>query len=397
MAPFNYDTLDHTQNQIRLIRVLRPSANESESVRCTISTFDCDSCPEYSALSYTWGSPNPEFEIRLDGHAFMVRDNLYQFLLSAVHCEALSINYLFVDQICIDQSSPTEKSRLVQRMSEIFAEAKQVIAWLGAGCSPEPAVWQIHRSPSSWGTVKDEQDVIRWDCSEEMKWFKTVCSQLYWTRLWIVQELFRAKQFCLVFGGRILTHEQVRELVRLVGWPFISFVAIAEVFFVTGNFEKNYTTCRWALEVLTEVTLHRLDAVLCVESDFSQHLVTDLSSVLSRFALLNCEDPRDKVYGLLGIMHPEARPRVDYSMSSAQVYWSAIALCQDYQVEYYAKEFFKLGQAMHVTGTADEGVTPKALEKFHVKFPRISPTELFAFKSWETYADSEYYPQHDYW
>ncbi|KAF1948809.1 HET-domain-containing protein [Byssothecium circinans] len=39
--------------------------------------------------------------------------------------------YLWIDQLCIDQSSEKEKSRQVKRMAEIIEKAQYVIVWLG--------------------------------------------------------------------------------------------------------------------------------------------------------------------------------------------------------------------------------------------------------------------------
>jgi hypothetical protein len=111
--------LDQPKDQIRLARVV---PNNNTSVDCRLETFDVEDCPPYEALSYTWGSKSPALTISLNGKDFEIRENLWCFLkrisegsilhrrAGIVGDEVLQSAYLWIDQICIDQSSSSEKS-----------------------------------------------------------------------------------------------------------------------------------------------------------------------------------------------------------------------------------------------------------------------------------------------
>jgi hypothetical protein len=62
-----------------------------------------------------------------------VRQNLFDFLTMA--CQSPSFcgdsTYLWIDQICIDQSRDVEKGHQVAQLLQIFLKATSVFVWLG--------------------------------------------------------------------------------------------------------------------------------------------------------------------------------------------------------------------------------------------------------------------------
>jgi hypothetical protein len=49
-----------------------------------------------------------------------------------------------------------------------------------------------------------------------------------------------------------------------------------------------------------------------------------MTTVLMCFAYLECEDPRDKIYGLLALTSEHNQIKVDYSLTPSQVFWNAL-------------------------------------------------------------------------
>lgn len=140
-----------TENKIRLLRVKLRGYSEPDEVHIQLRIFELNKAPMFSALSYTWGPESPSYSITIDNSSFTVRSNLNSFL---EHVSNQTIEYhndgeheqllptqrdkdgefsswVWIDQLCIDQSSYREKSHQVQRMAEIYQEAKEVIVWLG--------------------------------------------------------------------------------------------------------------------------------------------------------------------------------------------------------------------------------------------------------------------------
>ena len=83
----------------------------------------------YAALSYVWGDPEHVKTIIVNGCDFAVTESLYSALQHIPLSDLAPA--VFIDAICIDQASPTEKTEQVQLMSSIFTGATCVFAWLG--------------------------------------------------------------------------------------------------------------------------------------------------------------------------------------------------------------------------------------------------------------------------
>jgi hypothetical protein len=79
----------------------------------------------YTALSYTWGDATPLRTIDLDGKPVAVRKNLWDFLNRAR--EDGFAGYLWIDALCIDQSTVGERNHQVAMMGTIYSRAEGII------------------------------------------------------------------------------------------------------------------------------------------------------------------------------------------------------------------------------------------------------------------------------
>lgn len=84
---------------------------------------------QYEALSYYWGDPNPIHRLFLSSGD---RLPITQAFASAFPMLArkTTTNFLWIDQICINQSDLEEKTLQVGQMGKIYAGAKTVLVWL---------------------------------------------------------------------------------------------------------------------------------------------------------------------------------------------------------------------------------------------------------------------------
>jgi len=85
-------------------------------------------CPDYEALSYTWGSSGTDIHIELDGQDSSIRPNLAYALAALRRSEP---RVLWVDALCINQNNIHERNHQVEQMGEIYRQARRVLAWLG--------------------------------------------------------------------------------------------------------------------------------------------------------------------------------------------------------------------------------------------------------------------------
>ena len=72
--------------------------------------------------------------IQVDGHRQDIRVNLHEFLKVFCTWQKSAWIWLWVDQICIDQSSNKERNHQVAMMGDIYRRATETYMWLG----PDP-------------------------------------------------------------------------------------------------------------------------------------------------------------------------------------------------------------------------------------------------------------------
>jgi len=99
-------------------------------IKCTLRTYSFDSDPPpYTALSYTWGPKVKPNSIELNKVSFPVGHNLWAFLEEMRLQERFCMYW--IDAICIEQESLSERNHQVQMMRQIYSNAKSVSIWLG--------------------------------------------------------------------------------------------------------------------------------------------------------------------------------------------------------------------------------------------------------------------------
>ncbi|PVH67908.1 hypothetical protein DL98DRAFT_523066 [Cadophora sp. DSE1049] len=122
-VPINTSPATPTERQIRLLTIYSATV-------CTLKTFTLAQKPKYEALSYCWGPKASGHLISINEQPFMVQPNLF----GALHRlqRAGRPREMWIDAICIDQSSVNERNFTVPFMSDIYANAYWgVVAWIG--------------------------------------------------------------------------------------------------------------------------------------------------------------------------------------------------------------------------------------------------------------------------
>src|SRR5690348_15138303 len=105
-ARYSYSPLQRHLREIRLLVVLQGAW--SDDVFCRLENVPLDEQPEYEAVSYVWGDFQDKRLIKLNEYSFPVTSNLESALRHLRRPS--SERTLWVDAICIDQSSPVERS-----------------------------------------------------------------------------------------------------------------------------------------------------------------------------------------------------------------------------------------------------------------------------------------------
>ena len=110
--------------EIRLLRL----DTQAEHLCGSLETYNLDSAPEFTALSYTWGTATDEIDFVCNSKSFLLRLNLHK-ILRLLQTESFE-GLIWVDAICINQNDDEEKVSQIRLMQRIYMQAITVVAWL---------------------------------------------------------------------------------------------------------------------------------------------------------------------------------------------------------------------------------------------------------------------------
>jgi hypothetical protein len=275
---FPYKPLPRNIDSIRLI-ILKPhEKNEDKSiVRCELSHVAFGEKPQYEALSYTWGDPNDLKDIIVDGVVMRVRANLYS---AFCNLRTDKPRVLWADAICIDQSNFQERTYQVGLMDYIYTRASCVLVWLGTCHQLE-------------GQGVDERQLRTCPSGSEYRSFlEFLVAHKYWTRLWVIQEVALSMNLKVCVG--ILSFD----------WRDFMNIISSELWRSHG-------------------TIEQLDS-----KRKGRHTQSNRLEVLMEdFQNAQCTEPRDKVYGFLGMAHDcqDGIIEADYTKPLFDLYADVIA------------------------------------------------------------------------
>jgi hypothetical protein len=270
---------------LRLVEI-QPAARESDPVVCTLTEVTFGSRPKFEALSYMWGTEKANDAITLNGLPFEVGRNLLDallFLRSRVVSEK-SCQLFWIDAICINQSDVEERNRQLRIMDHIYLRAGTVVVWLGSKYAEFQREMIGELKPEEG--EKPEGDSPQGGNSTQQKMVRYLRTDPYWDRLWILQEIGRAKKLRVCFGNESSSWER-----------FMDLVALHNSDGTTGPL--------------------RLNRLLRQEKYNDSHT---LKRLLEEHREAKCSEPRDKVYGLIGLTSDAADFPMDYSKSLYEVW-----------------------------------------------------------------------------
>ncbi|KAE8443939.1 hypothetical protein EG329_001249 [Mollisiaceae sp. DMI_Dod_QoI] len=339
---FKYPTID-SQRQARLLQ-LAPGRTSLKPIY-TLKVVDLEDMrgTHYKALSYTWGKVDGRDdvrEIRIDGQPFFIRRNLFDFFAEAVSRDEYGL--FFIDAICINQLDHRERQCQVQEMARIYRNASEVIAWLGL---PDPAEVDNVQALSQV-TNNPHGHCATWT-SSQWEGFRYISYHKIWSRIWIVQEVLLASSmtvwcgsctFPLTLLGGISGREQGPETkFALNGRPNSVMSAASRLRSPAQNITghrlrhvlqplKDHTAQGTSVGTMEEMMANlrkRSEKIVTYQSQ-----VPDLLQVLRKFGKLDCSDPRDKLYGLLGLLDERTRAKVqpDYTKPVSYAYYQALKI-----------------------------------------------------------------------
>ncbi|KAF6825064.1 hypothetical protein CPLU01_10517 [Colletotrichum plurivorum] len=123
--------LDPCKKQTRLIRI--HPAEWEEKLKLDLFVANLSDEPKYRALSYVWGEPRPSstYTAIVNDAIVPVTENLYLAFRRVRGHAAFADTALWVDALCIDQSSVEERGHQVGIMGEIYSNCTEGLTFTG--------------------------------------------------------------------------------------------------------------------------------------------------------------------------------------------------------------------------------------------------------------------------
>ncbi|KAF5622090.1 ankyrin repeat-containing protein [Fusarium tjaetaba] len=277
---------------IRLLELSPGNRPEILSGRLFEVWWEQETCPPYSALSYTWADESGDTSnsnlIFLDKEQKVLRitGNCDRALRSLRH--KTNSKLLWVDSICINQLSPSERSHQVGLMKTIYSKATTVHSYVGE------AVWGADSTGIEALTLLNNLQVngisgwLSPGKTSNVSILNKFFARSYFARLWIVQELLLAQSITIHCGEVSLevTNESISQL-----------------------YEQGVKVPSW-VRFAGKTRSHTEQAPL------------DLRGLLAATSVCRVTDMRDKIFGLLGLVSDVQASELspDYELMVRDVY-----------------------------------------------------------------------------
>jgi hypothetical protein len=336
-ARYPYKKLDASKSQFRLFILYARTSRRPEDLRITIfeDVLDGDDrmVKGFQALSYVWGDATRRQDLMVivpvEGAQVVcklsVTASLAEALVHYPFCGGHTV--LWADAICINQEDHEERAQQVPLMQRIYSKAGIVTAWLGlegddsnlafnllirigesvdvdllaAGITKrDSSPWLTKSAADYWYTrlLLDHNFPIPWDGLEAQA-LEALFNRPWFERLWIRQEVTLGGERTVLSCGR-----------SSITWPNFRKAAfvLAQKRVDDAHPHKALWTTR--IYLVARIWLHRGIPL--------RGLMRDLRQTV-------CADPRDRVYGALGILTSNPlgvllNIKPDYSKTVVQVY-----------------------------------------------------------------------------
>lgn len=319
MVLFKHQPLYLRQKEIRLLRI-EQDEDEAAPIRIVIRHAKFTEGPGYWTLSYAWGEETPTHDVLVryehqEEGVIAVRENLYDFLKAARHSNQWwASEWIWIDQICINQDYLEEKCHQVAQMTAIYSKAFRTLVWLGTLPPACREIENTHENGPSWrfGEIyltSEEMSNVEADCGHTNLLarlsgdsFPALLAKSYWHRLWIVQEITLAFNRVIIFLG-------------------------TETYWLHDLANAIYAILQQAkkgghdVETIESIEIRLagfLVASLSIENASLPGLYFSWSLALSHTHGASFTDPFDQVYAIMGLVHEDVRFQPDYTLTVAE-------------------------------------------------------------------------------
>ena len=305
-----WQSLDSSKREIRLLQI-NPARGDNSRLdgRFIITSLLDTNHNEYFAVSHAWGLAQGIKVIYLEGQEIFVSQDLYQCLTYFRH-EATALT-LWLDAICIHQSNLEEKASQVASMPHIFGQATHVRVWLGWDI---PSVVDlVRRIVNRQGISPDIEEAEFQLLLAQVSLFNRLA---WWSRLWVRQEAglaqsmhFWYRHLSFASGDLSIFNGAWKRCIDNIWFDDIDILSIRREAAIFRNNISHVQSLRTALREGLNLS--------------SKERALFLMSALKESRRSDVADPRDRIFGQLGVINRATLDdflNVDYTATIASVY-----------------------------------------------------------------------------
>ncbi|KAL5313158.1 hypothetical protein ACEPPN_018891 [Leptodophora sp. 'Broadleaf-Isolate-01'] len=305
---YGYQKLESSRH-IRLLSLKRRSFFNPPV--CELIHVSLDECPDYEAISYTWGERDPYIPVEIGGQGFVLVTATVDELL--FYRRSIFGDKLFwIDAVCINQKDNIERAKQIPLMFEIYQNSARVLVWLGPPTNDIKAsrmlcsIVNATSGPNLTDKVssRDLLDYMFAEPEVAVRLLGEFLSHPWFERIWIVQEVAAGKKvhimyngFCLDWDYLAMTTARIeddiifRQMIQVSMSPNTSTAgaqasAVGLPFEGHGIGRMHWSNARF---------MGRVRQSLLDKEPFSLGVLVLLT------AEFKAKEPRDKVFALLGI------------------------------------------------------------------------------------------------
>ncbi|KAI1327451.1 heterokaryon incompatibility protein-domain-containing protein [Xylariaceae sp. FL0255] len=324
-------TYPYTALDLKDIRLVQLLPAKMSSIACEIIHVPLHYPPAYTAVSYAWGDADDKRDILVDSIPVAISANLYEALEALRDRDKTTL--VWADAICINQQDRDERNKQVQCMTDIYAKAKVVSLWLGPEENQSELAMEFLKEV--YGTKDNGNRIKALLSTPSLR--KAVSATValfqrdYWNRLWVVQEVFNARDIMVYCGQAKIqwqAFETASEVFKRVGNDMDVLFPAASAYVFTKH-DKPLT--------YAQTLAYEGPGSLLNFNDLEENAPETLLQVMRACRRKFCSDPRDKVYAVLGISSADMRNElrgiqsqtaqkfpVDYRLSVKDIYTNVV-------------------------------------------------------------------------
>jgi hypothetical protein len=274
---------------------------------------------DYLALSYVWGDPTVTREILVNGVTLHVTENLHGAIRTLREKHYIQQGWkVWIDALCINQHDLVERGHEVKRMREIYVKSYTPVVWLGpAADGSETALQMIEQVARDFCVLPDPVGQFAVTLVERSNMFASLdwtdlhdfITRRYWSRLWILQEAAQGPQNMPILCGpsTISWATLCAAFVLLLGHDEAIRHDMAAAMWLCDR-KLDYDTIRAHLEIVKDLQI--------LQTATLSGQALPQSSILELGQRASATDPRDKIYGLIGLFGAELASKIDSNYSA---------------------------------------------------------------------------------